>query len=275
MLCEKPFVTDLSAGQELVELASSQGRHLVINQQYRFMESHWQARRLIGSEEFGELLFLDARQTFRTDRSTEAGWRGSQDRRTLLDFGTHVLDLCRFFFDGEPVRITARIPKPGASEGADGLVLLRLDFPGDRVAQVTLDRLTRGRHRYLELRLDGSRGTLETRLGGGIHLGLGIRGGTRRPYAEVEISGGGRARLYQGERWSTIARDPLDLFAHATRRLIRDFLDSLEAGREPKCSAADNLRTVALMLAGYEAAECGGALDLDWNPWPRWSKRRP
>jgi len=84
-----------------------------------------------------------------------------------------------------------------------------------------LDRLCRGPHRYLTVRLDGSAGYVETRLGGGLEVRGGIRGGTRRPFLNLELSLGGRARLFHGERFRKIASDPLDVFAHATRRLMQ------------------------------------------------------
>ena len=58
------------------------------------------------------------------------------------------------------------MPRPFADGGPDYLNLVRLDFSGDRVAQITLDRLTKGRHRYLDMRLVGEKGTIETSVGG-------------------------------------------------------------------------------------------------------------
>ena len=162
--------------------------------------------------------------------------------------------------------ITARIPKGENADGPDYLNLIHLEFPGGRAAHITLDRLCRGPHRYLELRLDGSVGCIETRLGGGIEVGFGIRGGTRRPYVELDISWGGRARLYHGERYRKIAADPLDLFAYATRRLLEEFLDAIEGDAVPPCDATDNIRTLALMLAVYESDRKQATLRMSYDP---------
>ncbi|MEE8526089.1 MAG: Gfo/Idh/MocA family oxidoreductase [Thermoanaerobaculia bacterium] len=271
LFCEKPFMPTLEEAREIVELAARVGRRVVVNNQYRFMNIHREAKSCAAGPDFGELLFLSARQTFYSSPQTEAGWRGGDPRRTCKEFGTHVFDLCRYFFGEDPVAITARMPKPGNPQGADFLNLIQLEFSGDRMAQITLDRLSRGRHRYLELRLDGSIGCIETRLGGGINVAFGVRGGrSRRPYLDLDVSGGGRARLFRGERFRQIATDPLDLFAQATRRLLVAFLEALESGREPPCSAADNLRTLALMLAAYESDRRRRRLEMIWGEWPRW-----
>ena len=253
VLCEKPFMSTLAEADDICGLSREVGRFVVVNNQYRFMDIHRAARERIGAPEFGDLLFLSAEQTFYTTPETEAGWRGSEKERTGREFGTHVLDLCRFFFAADPLAVDARMPRGDRPDGPDALVLIRLEFPGDRVAQVTLDRLSRGRHRYLEIRLDGTAGCMETRLGGGIEVAAGVRGGVRRPYLHLDASLGGRARLYHGERFRRIASEPLDTFAAATARLLRAFRSALAAGIAPPCNAEDNRRTLALMLAAYES----------------------
>ena len=166
---------------------------VVVNNQYRFMDIHREARRRIGTPEFGDLLFVSVQQSFFSTEATEAGWRGRGPRRTWKEFGTHVVDLCRFFFDEDPVAVTARMPRPGGA-GPDLLDLVQLEFSRDRVAQVVLDRLCRGPHRYLTVRLDGSAGCIETRLGGGARCGracAAARAG--RSWASTSPWAGGRA----------------------------------------------------------------------------------
>ena len=262
VLCEKPFTTTLAEADELIALAKARARQVVVNNQYRFMAIHAEAKRCIGQPGFGELLFLSAQQSFATSDATEAGWRGRSDERTCREFGTHVLDLCRFFFDEEPRSVLARMPRPAREAGPDYLDLVYLEFSRGRAAHVLLDRLSRGPHRYLSVSLDGSEGAIEAQLGGGARVSLGIRGGSRRPFLEMDVSGGGRARLYQGDRFRTLAKEPLDVFANATRLLIKGLLNALDTGATPPCSAEDNRRTLALMLAAYESARTGAAVPM-------------
>jgi predicted dehydrogenase len=245
----------LEAADRACALARERGRALVVNNQYRFMDIHREARRRIGTPEFGDLLFLSIQQSFFTTEATEAGWRGRDPRRTWKEFGTHVIDLCRFFFDEDPQAVTARMPRPGGQDAPDLLDLVQLEFSRDRVASVVLDRLCRGPHRYLAVRLDGSAGTIESTLGGRAEVRAGVRGGTRRPFVSVEVSLGGRARLFHGERARTIASEPLDVFARATRRLVAAMLEALDRGTVPPSDGDDNRRTLAAMLAAYDSAE--------------------
>lgn len=253
VLCEKPFVESLEEASEIVSLSERLGRWVVVNHQFRFMNIHQQAKRAIGTPEFGDLMFLAAHQTFRTTRETEAGWRALERRRTCKDFGIHVLDLCRFFFEEDPREVYARMPRPGKPEGPDYLNLIQLEFSGDRVAHIILDRLCKGPQRYLDLRLDGSRSSIETHLGGGFEVCAGVRGGTRLPFFRAELSWGGWARQSEGSKSRKIASDPLDVFRAATRFLIRAFLDALETGAVPVCHAEDSRRSLAIMLAAYES----------------------
>ena len=255
VLCEKPFMSSMEEAREIVEISRQTGKFVVVNNQYRFMNIHEVAKNSIGTPEFGDLLFMSANQTFYLSEQTEDGWRGTDPQRTCKEFGIHVLDLARYYFDEDPVSITARMPKGKNPDSPDYLNLIQLEFSGDRVAHIMLDRLSRGPHRYLDIRLDGSEGIVETSFGGKIEFHAGIKGGSRKPYLEADISMGGRARLYRGEKYKKLASDPLDVFAHATHKLVAAFIHALETGSTPPCNGADNMRTLSLVYAAYESSE--------------------
>lgn len=195
VLCEKPFMTTLEEADRIIDLARHVGRWIVVNNEFRFMNVHIAAQHMIGRPEFGDLQFVAVRQTFFVSEETEAGWRGRDPRRTCKEFGTHVLDLCRFFFSEDPLSVSARMPKVNVPDGPDYLNLIQLEFSRDRVAHIVLDRLSRGPHRYLDIQLDGSAGCIETNLGGRLALNLGIRPKTRRPFVECDVVLGARASL--------------------------------------------------------------------------------
>ena len=105
------------------------------------------------------------------------------------------------------------------------------------------------------MRLDGSNGCIETSIGGNIALSAGVRGGSRKPYFNLDVTMGGRALLYNGNSFRKIASDPLNLFAHGTALLVQALLESIDKGTVPPCNADDNRRTLALVLAAYESHE--------------------
>ncbi len=265
VLCEKPFMSSMQEADEIVALSKQVDKRVVVNNQYRFMNIHEAAKHRIGSPDFGELLFMSAHQTFYVSQKTEGGWRGQDVQRTCKEFGIHVLDLSRFYFGEDPVSISARMPKGKHPDGPDYLNLIQLEFSGDRVAHIILDRFSRGPHHYLDIRLDGSEGIVETSVGGNVELCAGIRGGTRKPYLNMDISMGGRAHMFHGEAFSKIASDPLDLFAHATHKLVAAFTDALETGATPPCDCTDNRRTLALVFAAYESQRVNAPITMNYQ----------
>jgi predicted dehydrogenase len=253
IFCEKPFMNTVEEADAIIALAAKTRWQVVINNQFRFMRIHRAAKEKIGSPDFGDLSFVSIHQTFFVTKETEAGWRGLDPQRTGKDFGTHALDLCRYFFNENPASISARMPRGGQANGPDYLNLIELEFSRDRMAHITLDRLSRGRHRYLDVRLDGEAGSIETSIGGRLEARAGIRPTTLRPFFKLDLAMGGRAHLYHGERCSVLAREPLNVFAAATGELMRAFLTAIERDETPPCNAADNRHTLALMLAAYES----------------------
>lgn len=262
IFCEKPLANDLREADALIEIARQTQRHVVVNSEFPFMTIHSEAKKAMLGERFGRLLFMEARQSFVVTDHTESGWRGNDRQRTFKEFGTHVLDLAKFFFDERPATLRARMPKPGQPDGPDYLNIIELGFSGDRMAHIVLDRLARGRHRYLDITLDGAGATIETSIGGKLQVQAGLRTSTRRPYVELDIAMGGRARLYQGERFETLAKAPIDLFADGTSRLFRAFLGAIVSGTVPPNNLEDARQTLAMLYACYECAVDGSTRRL-------------
>lgn len=262
VFCEKPLANSLDEAMEMEELANAAGRHVVVNSEFPYMPIHQAAKREIGSSRFGKLRFLDIRQSFHISPDTEAGWRGEDMKRTFKEFGTHVLDLCKYFFAERPLRMQARMPRPDGTGSPDYLCIVDLEFSGDRNALIVLDRLTRGRHRYLDMRLVGEHATIETSIGGRLQATVGLRPSTKRPFLDVDIAMGGNARLYRGEEHETLARAPIDLFADATARLFREFLTALASGATPPNAIHEARHTLAMLYGAYEAAQDGLTRDI-------------
>jgi predicted dehydrogenase len=261
IFCEKPLANSLEEADAIIAAARAAGRKVAVNSEFPYMAIHTAARDEIGSPRFGRLLFAELRQTFLVNEVTEAGWRGEDPQRSFKEFGTHVIDLCKAFFDERPVAMRARMPRPFDNTGPDYLNLVELEFSGNRVGQIMLDRLTRGRHAYLDIRLVGEKGTIETSIGGRAAVTAGIRPQGRKPFFNVDFAMGGIARLYQGERARLLARSPIDLFADGTARLLREVLDAIAEGREPPNSLDDARHTLKLIYDGYaqaDAARAGG-----------------
>lgn len=257
VFCEKPLAEGLGQADDMVEASGRARRLVVVNNQFPYMTIHSAAKQLIGSPQFGDLLYLHAWHTMRTDAITEAGWRGELARRLCFEFGIHVFELVRFFFADNPVRLLAHMPNPRRHFASDTVNVITLEFSDGRAASLVLDRLSRGPERYLDMRLDGEHAAIHTSIGGRVRIAAGVHTREKRPYVEFSVVKGGRAVLEDGVRSQVIAREGINPFAAATARHFANFIKSIRDGSEPPGGIRDNRDTLALVMAAYESAESG------------------
>jgi len=261
VFCEKPMVETIAEADEIIAAAQAAKRCVVVNSQFPYMKIHTAAKAYLGKPDFGRLLFLHASQTFRPTPLTEATWRGEMARRLGFEFGVHVFELIRFFFEEDPIRILAHMPNP--TEGkADVLNLVSLEFPGGRAATILLDRLCKGPDHYLDLRLDGEFGAITTSVGGELGIEAGLHTRERRPYFAIRFVKGGKAVWQDGNRSRILAKDGANPFAYATAVHLENFIDALAQNKNPVGTARDHRKTLALVFAAYDSAAARSSLEL-------------
>ncbi len=263
VFCEKPLADDLSQADQMVKASEQARRLVVVNNQLPCMKIHQAAKKEIGSRNFGELLYLHAWHTMRTNETTEAGWRGELSRRLGFEFGIHVLDLVRYFFDAEPARLVAHMPNPQGRARCDVVNAINIEFRDGRGASIVLDRLSRGPEHYLDMRLDGELASVHTSIGGRVRLEAGIHTRDRRPFLDFTFVKGGRAVLEDGNRSKLLAKDGINPFGDATARHFASFLDAIENGGMPRGDIRDNRNSLALVMAVYESAASGQWIEMN------------
>ena len=262
VFCEKPLAESLAQADEIILASARVQRTVVVNSQFPNMNMYQAAKKRIGSPEFGRLLFLHAWQTFRPTADTEAGWRATMKRRLCFEFGVHVFELVRYFFDATPSTLWAHMPRPIPGSNTESLNIIAMEFPDGRAASILLDRLSKGPERYLEMRLDGEHAAIHTSIGGELRFEVGLHTRQRKPFMGLHVVKGGQAVLQQAERATVIGADGMNPFASATAVQFGNFLDAIEQGVVPSGTAADHKPTLALTLAAYDAAESGSSVSL-------------
>lgn len=255
VFCEKPLAESMANADRLVIAAAESERMVVVNSQFPYMNIHREAKRRIGSPEFGKLLFLHASQTFIANDQTEAEWRGRLQRRVCFEFGIHVFELIRYFFDAEPEVVMAHMPRVRDGQNCDALNLISVEFADGRAASIILNRITKGAERYLDLRLEGEKASITTSIGGELKFEAGMHTSQRRPFVGFSVVKGGKAVLQTGSRSKLIATDPINPFASSTAFHFNNFIDAIRNGGTPPATAADNRKTLALVFAAYDSAD--------------------
>ncbi len=234
VLSQKPFVTDLTVGRELVALARTCGVKLAVNQNGRWAPYLSYARAAVAAGLLGEVQTVSFRLNW--DHTWCAGTPFEDVPHLILfDFGIHWFDAVAQFFKGRRAlkvhAATARAPgqtmRPPLLAAAQiefdsGLATLSFDGASPFAPQETLQ-------------VAGTRGTLRS---------------TGKPLESDRIeliTAAGAAVVRLEGRW----------FNDGFRGAMGELLCAIEEDREPSHSGADNLRTVALCLAACRAADTG------------------
>jgi len=137
-----------------------------------------------------------------------------------------------------------------------------LDFSGGRSAAVTLQRLCRGPHRYLEMRIDGEQASLRTSIGGQARLTLALNPHSRMPSGRLDLAGGGQAWMEMGDRRRVLARNSLRAFPLATARHLQSVMAAVARHEEPPGSGTYARRVLSVVEAAYTSAATGAAVAL-------------
>jgi len=262
VFCEKPLAENLAQADEIIEASDKAGRLVVVNTQFPCMNIHSEAKKLVGSPLFGRLLYLHAWHTMSPTAVTEVGWRGQLPRRLCYEFGVHVLELARYFFEDDPVRVMAHMPNPLGISHCDVVNAIWLEFSNGRAASIVLDRLSKGPERYLDMRLDGEFASIHTSIGGRVRFAAGIHTHERQPFLQFTFALGGRAVLQKGNRSTVIAKDGINILAGATARHFAAFIDAIRTGGHPPGNVRDARNTLALVFAAYDSAAYGKAIEM-------------
>jgi len=151
ILCEKPMAVGLDEVDAMLEVCERSGSRLFINHQRRYGQPFRIIRQLIDDGVLGQILRLE-------------GWVG--DGWDLMSWGTHWVDMHRFFMHDRPVRwVLAQAPHTGNiryGHPVEDHMLLQFQFDNEVVSFIHLGNHLSG----AGLRVVGSEGTISMGDGG-------------------------------------------------------------------------------------------------------------
>lgn len=244
ILAQKPLGMDLAEAKRAVEACERAGITLAVNQNMRFDQSVRAAKSLLTENYLGEpvLATVEMRAIPHwMPWQAELGWV------TLRIMSIHHLDAMRFWF-GDPerifcsVRTDPRTPFPHE----DGICSYILEYTSG-LRCVCIDDVWTGpakegcpSENYIRFRIEGAEG-----------LAIGDIGWCKNPYttpSTIRYARKGDAEFH-APTWSE------SWFPDAFMGTMGDLLIALEKGTEPTLSGRDNLRTMALVDAGYQSAK--------------------
>jgi predicted dehydrogenase len=235
---------DFATAKALVEEAAATDKVLSVNQNMRFDQSMRVLKQLLERNELGmpvlgtiEMRAIPHWQPF----------LASYDRLTLLNMSIHHLDVLRFLF-GEPSEIfTAVRPDPRTEfQHTDGITVSILKFPSEVLA-VTMEDVWSGPREewsdiYIKWRVEGMDGVAQGTIGWPDYP-KGSPSTLR--YCSRKTTNGHWVQPSWETRW----------FPDAFAGVMEQLQYALKTGSAPMLSAADNLRTMALVEAAYRSVQ--------------------
>ena len=263
VFCEKPFVESVPEADALLARAERVDLRVAVNHHFREQPIFAAVREAVRSGRHGRLAFLQLWQTMDLAPWQESvAWRAAAQHRSLWEGGVHLVDLAVEIFDAMPEAVYARHASgPGGVPGADAINLLTLEFPGGRLAQLTIDRRCAAGTRYAELRADCERASLRASIGGRAMLQVGAKRGERTG-VRLELATSGMAWSEIGTSRRVLARNGRRAAQRATGVLLEQFVAAIRSGEEPPSSAREARDLLAVIEAAYECAQSGRRVEI-------------
>jgi predicted dehydrogenase len=241
ILAQKPLALSLDEAIALRDEAAAAGKPLSVNQNMRYDQSIRSLKQLLDEGALGEPVFAQI------DMHAVPHWQGfleGYDRLTLSNMSVHHLDALRYLF-GDPSEISTVVRRDPRTEfeHEDGIVVSTLRFPGDLLALSVEDVWGGPREEgydddfFIKWRVEGTAGVANGTIGWPTGDPSTIR------YASTITTDG----QWVSPTWET------HWFPHAFIGVMEQLQHAVSSGTDPQLSVADNVRTMALIEAGYRS----------------------
>ncbi|PZM14329.1 Gfo/Idh/MocA family protein [Rhizobium tubonense] len=251
ILAQKPLALSLGEAIALRDEAAKAGKILSVNQNMRYDQSMRVLKQILDRGELGDVVLATI------EMRAIPHWQGflqGYDRLTLANMSVHHLDVLRFLFgDAEEITTISRTDPRTAFEHKDGITVSTLRFPNNVLA-VSMEDVWAGPREegfdadnYIKWRVEGTSGVAQGTIG--------WPDGTPSTltYASRKTTDG---------KWVTPTWETM-WFPHAFIGVMEQLQYAVKSGEAPALSVADNVKTMALVEAGYRSMDSGRAIKLN------------
>ncbi len=249
LLCQKPLGMEYATAKRLVDRAREAGVVLAVNQQMRWDAGIRVSKQLLRQGALGDVADARIEVSIRTPWHMWP-WIAQSERLEVMYHSIHYLDSIRYLF-GDPVAVTARHAKwPGQPEVGETRTMTILDYPGDLRVSVDVNHHNWSEDAYARFRWLGTEGIVEGTLGLLYDYPTG-RVDTLRYQPNRQPLEWHEARL--STWWIP------DAFAGPMASLM----EAIQTGKPPVTAGAENIGTIAAVLAAYRSAAEGRTVRLE------------
>ncbi len=243
ILAQKPLAVHLEEAQEIVSLCHARALPLVVNQNMRYDQSIQALKSLLDRGYLGEPVL--ATIEMRAVPHWQA-WLRDYRRLTLLNMSVHHIDTFRFLFgDPEAIFLSARKDPRTRFPHDDGICLYILEYANGFRATAWDDVWTGPRSAdddlkpFIRWRVEGTEGVAEGTIGWPEY--------PNHVPSTLTFATSKQPGVWFTPRWKEV------WFPDAFQGPMIALMNAIAAGTEPETSGADNLKTMAVIEAGYRS----------------------
>jgi predicted dehydrogenase len=218
ILCEKPMALTLPDADSMLAACERNGVKLAVNHQRRLGAPFQKAKALLNDGAIGALLRLE----------------GYVPRGTLLDWGTHWIDMFLFYLNQQPVTWVM-----AQADRRSDRVLFGVESEDHAIVHMQFESGVRG---YLELGAEITGQPANRLLGTNGMIEVGVQGGPVLRY--ITWDGGG---------WRIIETTEGIHGIEHFHRSVREVVAAIEENREPFHNGRNARQALEVILAGYES----------------------
>jgi predicted dehydrogenase len=243
ILAQKPLGLNYRAACEIVRICAERGLPLVVNQNMRHDQSMRALKTLLQRGYLGTpvLATIEMRAVPHWQP-----WLKDYDRLTLLNMSVHHIDAFRFLF-GEPesIYVSARRDPRTRFAHEDGICLYILEYADGFRASAWDDVWAGPRtsdddlNPYIKWRVEGTEGMAEGTIGWPQY--------PNHVPSTLTFTTAASPNTWFTPRWNEV------WFPDAFQGPMAELMNAITAGSEPETSGRDNLKTMAVVEAGYRA----------------------
>ncbi len=247
VLGEKPLADSLANARKMVRAAAKAGRTHAVMQNRRYLPEIRVVRDLIASDRLGPLTTLSSDFFI---GAHFGGFREQMQHVLLLDMAIHTFDAARMLCGGDPVSVYCKEWNPTGSwfaHGASAVAVFTMShgvvytYRGSWCSEgvsTSWESTWHGIGTHGSFRWDGFR-----------DFKAQVVKSVRSPFSEVD------------DLAAPAFADATGPIGHGGQ--IREFLDSLRAGRTPGTVSTDNIKSLAMVFAAIKSAETGREVKIE------------
>jgi predicted dehydrogenase len=246
VICQKPFAPSMEDARAMVNACQQVGITLMVHENFRWQTPMIKVKermRDIGQPFWGRIYWRSAFDVFGNQP-----YLADYPRFIIYDLGIHLLDLARFFM-GEVERLTCLTNQVAPKIKGEDVATFLLKMRSGATCMVEVSFASKYETEMFPqtlVTMEGSNGSIDLKY----DYDMTVVCGNEVTHERVAPT---------TPPWG----DPLlGVVQESVPAIQRHWVECLRAKREPDTSGVDNLKTLALVFAGYESAASGQTVEL-------------